>query len=185
MLSSDYREKCNCIKYEQERTGNSEKVAHHEVCRPHCLQFRKAVKYVESVPACLFYFVVYVNSERLKSVGKRHLYGPDLGAVFYKWLMTCKAEIYYISSVSDSLPEIELHKQLKFREFGNSPHNIVAEPYIIKCGVHFGYSRTNPVKCSHSDTSLVLQIFRITYRTFKLVIWRIISYAVISKLFIK
>ena len=54
----------------------------------------------------------------------------------------------------------------------------------IKRRIHFGNARTYPVKSCHSDTSFGLQVFRIAYRTIKLVIRWIIADTIIPQFFI-
>ena len=72
MPPPDDGEKGHCVQDEQERAGNPEEVAHHQVGGPGGLQFRKAVEHVESVFSFLFNDPMNLARESLEPMGKRN-----------------------------------------------------------------------------------------------------------------
>ena len=111
MLSAYQRKKRHRIEDKQERTGNSEKVAHHQIRSPRRLKLRKTVENIKRVSAGVFDSVVDLNREILKAVRKRNIYRFNLGHVRYQRLVSGKAEIDYFALILDRLPHIRLHKK--------------------------------------------------------------------------
>ena len=153
MPASDDRKEGDGIQDKEEGACDSEEIPHHKVRGPGRLQFRKTVKYIESVIAFLFNYVMYGDRKVLKSVGQGNINPFDLRALLYKGFMAGKPEIDNIPAVGDSLPDIRLHEQLKVGQFRHTPYHVVTQPDVVQGLVHFRYTALDSVKCCHMTTS--------------------------------
>ena len=149
VLSSDKRKERDRVEHKEERTGNSEKVAHHQVSRPSCLELGEAVKNIERVSACFLDCVMDFYCEILKAVRERNSDSLHLGHFGDKGLVTCKTKIYYLAPVLYRLSDVRLHKEPELVQTGNPPNHVVSKPDVVKSLIHFGDSREYSVKRRH------------------------------------
>ena len=149
MLAADDREEGNRVEDEEERTGDAEEVAHHQIGRPCRLQLRQAVKHIEGVLSLPLDQVVNIHRKILKPVVKRHLDGLHLRTVLHKRLVAREAEIDDVPLIRLRLADIGLHKQPKLRKVRHSPDNIVTEPDIVKRLVHLRDTAFHFIKRCH------------------------------------
>ena len=110
MSAPDQRKEGDRIQLKQKRTGDAEEIAHHQIRRPGSLQFRQAVKNVESVPAGFRNQVVDRDRERLKPVRQFNVYCPDLRMAFRQRRVRRETNINDLPPVPDGLIQIRIQK---------------------------------------------------------------------------
>ena len=132
MSSADDREKRDSVQNKKERTGNTEKIAHHQISRPGGLQLRKTVKYIKSVPAFPFNHPVDLHRKSFKPVGQRYTNPFHFRAFRHKFRMTGKTEIDDIPPVPLCLFHKGICKAAEFFKTGYAPDHIISHPDIIE-----------------------------------------------------
>ena len=126
MLSPDDREESHRIQDKEERTGDTEEIAHHEVRRPGGLELGKTVEHIKRVQSLLLNDVMDIHRKGFKAVRQRDPDCFDFRTFFYQRFMACKAEIDDIPAVLLRLPDIWVHKQPELRKIRYPPHHVVA-----------------------------------------------------------
>ena len=114
MLSANQRKESYRVEDKQKRTGNSEKITHHQIRGPRRLKLGKAIKNIKSVSACLFNRIVNFDGKIFKTVRKRNSYRFNLGHIRDERFVARKAEIDYFSLVLYRLSDIRFHKKPEF-----------------------------------------------------------------------
>ena len=76
-----------------------------------------------------------------------------LRTFFEERFVACETEIDDVALVFYGLLNIRHHEQFELLKIRYPPYDIIAEPYIIKSGIHFGDTAHYSVKCSHRSIS--------------------------------
>ena len=149
MPSADDREERDRIENEQERAGDPEKIAHHQVGGPGGLQFRKAVEHIEGIAAFLFDMPVDFHRKRFEPVRKRYddpFYFRTLG---HQLGMAGKPEIDDLPPIPFRLFHKRVRKTAELAELRYPPDHVIAHPDIIQRPVQRGNAGIHLIKGSH------------------------------------
>ena len=101
--AADHREERDGVENEQEGTGHTEEIPHHQIRRPGRLQIGEAVKNIESVAAFPLNDSVDLDREGLEPVRKLDIDPLDLRTFGDQLRMRSKTEIDDIAAVAFSL----------------------------------------------------------------------------------
>ena len=147
--SANQRKISHRIQAEQIRTGYTEKVAHHHICRPCRLQLRQAVKHIKSIVSFLFNQIVDLHRKIFKPVGQLNLRDFDSWPGLDQRRVAGKPHVNQIAVVRNRLIYKRVQKQMEFRQSGNPPDHIVAKTNMIQPAVHFGNTGFHSLKSRH------------------------------------
>ena len=103
MLAADDRKVSDRIQDEQKRTGQMEKVPHHEIGRPGLFKFGKTVENIESVISFFLDQIVNIHGEGFKAVRKVDADNAQSFPFRKDRLMFCEAYIDEIAVIFDRL----------------------------------------------------------------------------------
>ena len=156
MPSADDREESDRIENEQERAGDPEEIAHHQVGGPGSLQLRKAVEHIEGIAAFRFDMPVDFHRKRFEPVGKWYDDSFHFRTFEYQLGMAGKPEVDDLPSVPFCLFHKRVRETAKLAELRYPPDHVIAHPDKIQRPVQRGNAGIYLIKGSHGDPSCCL-----------------------------
>ena len=156
--SAQDREISHSIEFEQIRTGDPEKVSHHQVRIPDRLQLRQTVKDIKRVLSVSSDLVMDRNCEGLETgvrIKLRNLHMGEHIGLRQDRRMLCKPDIDNISLVIDCLRDEWQREHPEFLDIRHLPYNIVAHSDIIQDLIQLRDPALYFVKCCHRGSSFL------------------------------